>query len=74
MKCTQCKDGELEVKSSYPLSKGGLRARTRTCNKCGYILKTIEVSKKEYKRQHDLAVALKIAIKKYVGEKKKQGM
>ena len=73
MKCTQCYKGELEVKASYALSRGGLRARTRICNKCGYKLQTVEVSRKEYQRQHDLVVALKIAISKYVDEKKKQG-
>jgi len=72
MKCPEC-GNKFWVKNSNALTKGGLWARRYQCKSCGYKLETVEVSKKEYIRQHKLVVDLKIAISQYVNDKKAGG-
>jgi len=73
MKCPECKKGRLFVRNGNPLKKGGLYARRYVCDNCKYHLETVEIPRKEYHRQHDLVVALKIAVNNYVTDRKQRG-
>lgn len=65
MNCPECKEGILKVKYSR-LRKDGIRARSKSCERCGYKISTLEVSRLDYERDRILVGKLKRLIKEYI--------
>jgi len=72
MKCTQegC-EGQLMVGSSRMSIRTGYWTRNRVCDKCGYKIKTMEVSEEEFNNEMKLLEDMEKAFERYTFNKEK---
>ena len=65
MKCTSCLNGELRSYNTHMSKRLGCIVRKRICNKCGYTVFTVEISKNTYQKDHEFMTTLIRALDKY---------
>lgn len=71
MLCPRCGKDSWKVKSSYRLKKSGFIIRNRKCQHCSYVLKTIEIPKKDFDSVKNLVNDFRDTVNKFLRNKPK---